>query len=156
MTQDISDETKYRFPPINWHKINGVFNRTMTFRSDSDVVVRWDWHVTRDKWHVTRDTWHVSLMWLLRHGYIERRREPLSEQEVSKLYSKVTTITLSDCVLAMCRSHCPTSPTTRTRTSGSGGTRHTRPLSGLSATATLTAAGSNIRDRKYWDITRLW
>ena len=29
-----------RYPPINWHRINGMFNRTMTFREDSDVVVR--------------------------------------------------------------------------------------------------------------------
>ena len=29
-----------RHPPINWQKINSVFNRTMTFRKDSDVVVR--------------------------------------------------------------------------------------------------------------------
>ena len=29
-----------RYPPINWHKINHVFNRTMTFRKDSDVTVR--------------------------------------------------------------------------------------------------------------------
>ena len=29
-----------RYPPIDWHRINGVFNRTMTFRRDSDVVVR--------------------------------------------------------------------------------------------------------------------
>ena len=28
----------------------------MTFRSDSDVVVRWDRHVTRDTWHVTRES----------------------------------------------------------------------------------------------------
>ena len=29
-----------RFPPIDWHRINHVFNRTMGFRRDSDVVVR--------------------------------------------------------------------------------------------------------------------
>ena len=28
---------------MNWHKLNKVFNRTMTFRRDSDVVVRY-WH----------------------------------------------------------------------------------------------------------------
>ena len=52
-----------RYPPINWHKINGVFNRTMTFRADSDVVVR--------------------------HGYIEKRAEPLSDEEMGDVYSKV-------------------------------------------------------------------
>ena len=29
-----------RFPPIDWRRINHVFNRTMGFRRDSDVVVR--------------------------------------------------------------------------------------------------------------------
>ena len=32
-----------KYPPMNWHKLNKVFNRTMTFRRDSDVVVRY-WH----------------------------------------------------------------------------------------------------------------
>merc|ERR1719270_365035 len=51
-----------RYPPINWHRINGVFNRTMSFRLDSDVVVR--------------------------HGYIEKRSEPLTNKQVSSIYSK--------------------------------------------------------------------
>ena len=52
-----------KYPPINWHRINGMFNRTMTFREDSDVVVR--------------------------HGFIEKRKEPLSDEEMAKIYSNV-------------------------------------------------------------------
>ena len=33
-----------KFPPMNWHKLNHVFNRTMTFRRDSDVVIRYNYH----------------------------------------------------------------------------------------------------------------
>jgi len=51
-----------RYPPINWHKINHVFNRTMTFRKDSDVTVR--------------------------HGYVEKRKTPLTDSELSQLYSQ--------------------------------------------------------------------
>jgi len=51
-----------RHPPINWQMINGLFNRTMSFRKDSDVVVR--------------------------HGYIEKRADPLSEDDLSKVYGQ--------------------------------------------------------------------
>ena len=51
-----------RHPPINWQKINSVFNRTMTFRKDSDVVVR--------------------------HGYVEKRQVPLTEAAVKEVYSQ--------------------------------------------------------------------
>ena len=51
-----------RHPPINWQKINSVFNRTMSFRKDSDVVVR--------------------------HGYVEKRQVPLTEAAVKEVYSQ--------------------------------------------------------------------
>ena len=51
-----------RPPPINWQKINSVFNRTMTFRKDSDVVVR--------------------------HGYVEKRQLPLTEKQLKDVYSQ--------------------------------------------------------------------
>ena len=51
-----------RHPPINWQKINSVFNRTMSFRKDSDVVVR--------------------------HGYVEKRLTPLTDEELKEAYSQ--------------------------------------------------------------------
>ena len=51
-----------RHPPINWQKINSVFNRTMSFRRDSDVVVR--------------------------HGYVEKRQVPLTDAAVKEVYSQ--------------------------------------------------------------------
>ena len=29
-----------KYPPINWEKLNGIFNRTLGFRNDADAIVR--------------------------------------------------------------------------------------------------------------------
>ena len=69
-----------RYPPINWHKINHVFNRTMTFRKDSDVTVRF----------LFEKVIHIfEKVYFHRHGYVEKRPKPLTDSELAELYSQV-------------------------------------------------------------------
>ena len=51
-----------RYPAITGKHMNNVFNRTMTLRTDSDIVVR--------------------------HGFVQKRETPLSEEKLSELYGK--------------------------------------------------------------------
>ena len=69
-----------RYPPINWHKINHVFNRTMTFRKDSDVTVRYT------PANVVVGFYEFCFY---RHGYFEKRSTPLTDSEMATLYSQV-------------------------------------------------------------------
>lgn len=69
-----------RYPPINWHKINHVFNRTMTFRKDSDVTVRFLFEMVI---HI------FEKVYFHRHGYVEKRSKTLSDSELAELYSQV-------------------------------------------------------------------
>ena len=54
-----------RYPPLTEKHLKHVFNRTMTLRSDSDIVVR--------------------------HGYVEERQHPLAREELDNLYLKEST-----------------------------------------------------------------
>ena len=51
-----------RYPPLKEKNLKGIFNRTLTLRQDSDIVAR--------------------------HGFIEKRDNPLTVEELLKLYSQ--------------------------------------------------------------------
>ena len=42
-----------KYPPINWEKLNGIFNRTLGFRNDADAIVRHGYYENLKKTQTT-------------------------------------------------------------------------------------------------------
>ena len=67
------------------HLTCSPFIRTMSFRKDSDVVVRY---------RITCLNPEMLLLTYCRHGYIEKRADPLSKDDLSKIYGQVKALNM--------------------------------------------------------------
>jgi len=58
------------YAEVNFHRLNGIFNRTMSYRSDSDVTVRHGTFVP-----ITKETWFPRQLtrWVDAHDSVETR-----------------------------------------------------------------------------------